>query len=111
MKRILYASGSVLTGDAIAHAVVRYATILARAGSADLITIPVLQAGDRGTVEMLIGPSSQLMVEDAGPGPMETLDEESFLAELEARRDTLEHPRPVGLGPRPGAAPDYGEDL
>ena len=92
MKRILYASGSVLTGDAIAHAVVQYATSLAKVGSADMITIPVVNAGHGSTVEMLIGPSSQLMLEDAGEDPAELFDDQSFQEEIDSRRYLVDNP-------------------
>jgi hypothetical protein len=95
MKRILYASGSVLTGDAIASSVVRYARMLARAGSADTITIPVVKDDKRGTVDMLIGPSSQLMVEDAGPDPRDPFDDGGAVAQIDGLADQMENPHPV----------------
>jgi hypothetical protein len=45
MKRILYANGSILTGDDIARSVVRYAAVLANAQSADTVVIPVVAGG------------------------------------------------------------------
>ena len=95
MKRILYASGSVLTGDAVAHSVVQYATTLARAGTADTITIPVVKDSESMTVEMLIGPSSQLMLEDAGRDPDDAFGDESFRREIDLRRDRVENPPSV----------------
>ncbi len=92
MKRILYASGAVLTGDAEAHSVVQYATVLAKADSADTVTIPVYREGRVSTVEMLIGPSSQLMVEDAGDDPQDAFADRSFLGEIDKRRDRIENP-------------------
>lgn len=92
MKRILYASGSVLTGDAIAHAVVNYARSLARAGSADMITIPVIKDERRETVEMLIGPSSQLILEDAGADPESAFDDPSFQQEIDSKRAQMDNP-------------------
>jgi hypothetical protein len=106
MKRILYANGSVLTGDAIAHSVVQYATTLAKVGSADAILVPAVQ-GDGGTVEMLIGPSSQLIIEDAGQDPGSVFEYESFREEIERRRDSVEHPPSV----RPREKPDRARSL
>jgi hypothetical protein len=61
MRRIYYASGSVLTDDAIARAVLEYAEALAKDGRADIVEVPVvLASGNLGTATMLIGPSSQL---------------------------------------------------
>ena len=61
MRRVYYSSGSVLTDDAIAHAVLEYAEALAKDGRADIVEVPVvLASGNHGTATMLIGPSSQL---------------------------------------------------
>lgn len=92
MKRILYASGSVLTGDAVARAVVQYATSLAKAGSADTITVPVVKGHRSETVEMLIGPSSQLILEDAGEDPGAVFADLSFQEEIDHRRELIENP-------------------
>jgi len=63
MRRIYYTSGSVLTGDAIAEAVLAYAQALAKSPLADTIRIPVVQeeSGEHGIATLLIGPASQLM--------------------------------------------------
>ena len=61
MRRVYYASGSVLTADAIATAVLEYAETLAKDGRADIVEIPVvLPSGSTGTAVMLLGPASQL---------------------------------------------------
>ena len=61
MRRVYYPSGSVLTGDSIALAVLEFAEALAKDGRADIIEIPVvLSSGNRGTATLLVGPSSQL---------------------------------------------------
>lgn len=109
MKRILYASGSVLTGDAVAQSVVQYATTLAKVGSADTITIPVVKDYENATVEMLIGPSSQLMLEDAGDDPDATFDDDSFRIEIDERRERVENPpsvKPKGKPVEPGSVLD-----
>jgi hypothetical protein len=107
MKRILYANGSVLTGDDIATSVVRYATALARAKTADTVRIPIMRDDRQSTVEMLIGPSSQLIIEDAGEGRI--ADSEVFLDELETKRDRIEHPPPITSG-EPDFAPRNFEE-
>ena len=43
---------------------------------------------------MLVGPSSQLIVEDAGVDP-DGLDDAPFIADIEQRRDRIEHPAPI----------------
>jgi hypothetical protein len=61
MRRVYYASGSVLTADTIAAAVLSYAETLAKDGRVDIVEIPVvLASGSPGTAVMLLGPSSQL---------------------------------------------------
>lgn len=110
MKRILYANGSVLTGDAIAHSVVLYATTLAKAGLADAILVPVVE-GDGRTVEMLLGPSSQLIVEDAGQDPGSVFEYESFRAEIERRRENMEHPPSVLPRGKPDRAASLLDDF
>lgn len=107
MKRILYASGSVLTGDAIAHSLVLYATALANARAADTVTIPVMQAGSMTTVEMLIGPSSQLILEDAGGDPDDSFGDDSFADEMDARRTKLDNPPSIS----PRGKPDESASL
>ncbi|MGV8896073.1 MAG: hypothetical protein ACOH10_00940 [Rhodoglobus sp.] len=92
MKRILYSSGSVLTGDEIAHAVALYATSLARAGQADTVSLPVIQDGVPGMVEIVIGPTSQLIVEDAGDEFDADFDAGPYLERLAERRRELENP-------------------
>ena len=111
MKRILYASGSVLTGDAVAHSVVQYATTLARAGSADTITIPVVNGNDNGTVEMLIGPSSQLMLEGAGVDPENAFDDASFAAEIDRRREQVENPPTISPRGKPTGSSSLLDDF
>lgn len=100
MKRILYANGSVLTSDRIADAVVRYATVLAGASAADNIRFPVVKDGQPSFVEMLIGPASELMVEDAGDDPGAGFEDAAFLADLTKRGDRMSHPPTI----KPGAS-------
>lgn len=60
MRRVFYPSGSVLTGDSIAQAVLEFAEALAKDGRADIIEIPVvLGSGTTGTATLLVSPASQ----------------------------------------------------
>ncbi|WP_309616623.1 hypothetical protein [Salinibacterium sp.] len=95
MKRILYASGSVLTGDEMAHVVALYATALAQSGKADTIFVPVIKDGRVNSVEIVIGPASQLIIEDAGDEFDEVFDDTPHLAELKTKLERLEHPEQV----------------
>jgi hypothetical protein len=76
---IHYADGRYLTGDDIARAVVACAQALAREGmAAATVTVPVrLPEGGVGEVEILIGPASQIVVEQAGPSDDELRDPEA----------------------------------
>ncbi|WP_415293614.1 hypothetical protein [Clavibacter tessellarius] len=76
---IHYADGRYLTGDDIARAVVECAQALAREGmAAATVTVPVrLPEGGVGEVEILIGPASQIVVEQAGPAEDELRDPEA----------------------------------
>jgi len=61
MRRVYYAGGSFLTGDAIASAILGYADALTRTHSSDLVSFPVVQPlGDIGEVALLVGPASQM---------------------------------------------------
>lgn len=92
MKRIHYASGSLLTGDAIADAVVRFAAILAQNSTAAEVRAPaILDDGEVGEALMLLGPASQILVEAAHYDGSE-LHAETFVAELDERM--------AALGPR-----------
>ncbi|MDA3804720.1 hypothetical protein PED38_07915 [Clavibacter sp. CT19] len=73
---IHYADGRYLTGDDIASAVVECAQALAREGTAAAtVEVPVrLPEGGVGTIEILIGPASQIVVEPAGSSDDELRD-------------------------------------
>ncbi|MCU1585322.1 MAG: hypothetical protein JWM49_1878 [Microbacteriaceae bacterium] len=66
MKRISYAGGSLITGDAVTEAILDYATRVATDATSVTVNIPVLE--DSGKTEMhtlLLGSASQLDVSDA----------------------------------------------
>lgn len=89
--RLEYAGGAILTGSAITDALLRYAAALARASTAITIGVPGRTSeGVEGTFQILLGPSSQILVEPTGDAD-ELVDEE-FLADLERRIDLLERP-------------------
>lgn len=89
MHRINYAGDSLLTGTAIAHAVLHYAKELALEGASDTVEIPTIgEAGQRETVELLIGPASELFAtseRSSFPDP----EESAVLQELAARVEKL----------------------
>ncbi|MEO6532580.1 MAG: hypothetical protein ABIO06_03285 [Pseudolysinimonas sp.] len=89
MKRILYAGGSLLTGDSIADAVLDYAAALANAGRAAKLDVPALDLEQRPeSVLLVIGPSSQLMAEPIAFD--RELDDDNFTTQLRLRTRVLE---------------------
>jgi hypothetical protein len=85
MKRILYASGGFVTDDAIADAVMEYASVLAIVGSADVVSLPGIDDG--GTVReitIIVGPASQLVAMSSDDEWVD-LGAERTVAELQAR--------------------------
>ena len=92
MKRIHYASGSLLTGDAIADGLVRYAAALATNAAAAEVRAPaILDSGELGEAVMVLGPASQMLAEtEVFDGP--ELSDADFVRELEERM--------AALGPR-----------
>ena len=102
MERITYAGNTLVTGSAIAHAVLEYARALAEAGIADTVVIPtVAEDGAPERVEMLIGPASQLMSGSTrAHGP--ELEDEETVAELGRRTR--------GLISRPNTSDDHDDE-
>ena len=91
MKHIQYDSSTILTSDDVADAVIEYAAALASGDRADTIAIPsVAHDGTMTTTKVLIGPSSELVVEDAEEDELEVEDRE-FVARLRAAAATFGH--------------------
>jgi hypothetical protein len=79
MHRVQYAGGSVLTGDAIANALLEYAAALARNATSATVEIPVREAdGKRGVAQVLIGPASQL-VSTHEPGTTDDIEDDELV--------------------------------
>jgi hypothetical protein len=95
MKRIFYSSGSIVTGDRMATAIMHYAEILSQSEDSDTIDVPItLESGEEGRAQVLLGPGSQLVVV-----PAESVDDapedDATIAELESRARTHSSPRPL----------------
>lgn len=103
MHRVHYAGGSVLTGDAIAGALLEYAAALARKSSSATVEIPVREPdGNRGIAQVLIGPASQLVSTHEQSETNEIEDDELVKRfELATRRLAT----PVGAALPEGQAP------
>lgn len=90
--RVYYASGSVLTSDAVANAIVAYAGALAKSQLADTIDVPL---GDGLSAKMLVGPASQLLcLPELASGVVEP-DSDEFVIELDRRTRLMAAPRPL----------------
>lgn len=103
MHRVQYAGGSVLTGDAIATALLEYAAALARNASSATVEIPVREVnGERGIAQVLIGPASQF-ISTHEPGHPEEIEDDELVERfvIATRR----------LAPAEGSALEAGESL
>lgn len=102
MKRIHYASGSLLTGDDIADVLVRFAAALAHRNDAAEVHAPaIIEGGETGEVLMLLGPASQILAEDEEFAGRELRDER-FVTEFEGRI--------AALGPTRATFVEHGTD-
>ncbi len=103
MHRVQYAGGSVLTGDAIATALLEYASALARNASSATVEIPVREAdGERGIAQVLIGPASQF-VSTHEPGSADEIEDDDLVERFTAATRKL--------APASGSALVEGESL
>ena len=89
MERVHYAGHSVLTGTAIAHALLDYAQALALVGGSATVKIPTLnEDGSAGRSEILVGPSSQL-ISDTEDSEHEDVIDETLVARRRQEADQL----------------------
>jgi len=107
MKRLRYAGGSILLGDAVAHAILGYGRDLALAHASDTVMIAGRnEEGGRSEGEMLLGPASQLFA-DTAEGPEALPGDEEAVADIEQRRHLL-HTHPVRMEDQhSGEDPDW----
>lgn len=95
MRRVYYASGSFLTSDTIAKAVLGYADALTQTSVSDVIEFPILlPTGATGSASLLIGPASQLASASEDSALDEPLDD-ALVRELERRALLVGARRPV----------------
>ncbi len=110
MHRIHYAGTSILTGSAIAIALVDYAQALAEVGSSATVDVPTLHDdGTPGRSDILVGPASQLMADDEDSTYDEVADEQ-LVAHMNAEAQHLrQHGSPspsIAIG-RPDEPADW----
>ncbi|MEI5583860.1 MULTISPECIES: hypothetical protein [unclassified Agromyces] len=96
MDRIHYSGDSVLTGSAIAAALLEYASALADVRASATVRIPTrLPDGSIGHSTVLIGPASELIA-DEEPGEHDEVVDEELVAYLVAQTGKLRHRAVVG---------------
>ena len=111
MHRIHYAGDSVLTGSAIARALIEYAEMLAKAATATTLGIPTREPdGSIGSTTMLVGPASQLIA-DAEHSEYEELVDEVLVERLRRLTDALRRPAGPGHTLSQGPSTDVFDDL
>jgi hypothetical protein len=94
MKAIHYAGETLLTGDAIADALVLYAGALARRETAATVEIPVRFAdGSVNSASVLLGPASQIVAIPEHSDFGEIADE-GLVAWFQLHTKALEDPKP-----------------
>ncbi|QSB22221.1 hypothetical protein [Curtobacterium sp. 24E2] len=90
MKYVNYAGAvRVLTGDAVADAVIRYAAALHQSRLSDVVSVPTTdEFGAASTVELLLAPAVAVALE---PAPDDDLEPEggAFLADLSRRTEAV----------------------
>ncbi|WIB60163.1 hypothetical protein DEJ13_17250 [Curtobacterium sp. MCLR17_007] len=109
MKHINYDGSKILTGDDVADAVIEYAAALAGGDRADTVAVPaVAHDGTMTTTKILIGPASEVVVEDADEDELE-MENDEFVARLRAAARTFGHSEPVHADTRDDLT-DIGAD-
>jgi hypothetical protein len=95
MELLHYAGGELMTGEAIAHAVLEYAKMLAMNESSDEVEIPIRREdGSLGMAQLLLGPASQLAAETI-VSDLEDVIDSDLVAQLRVKAARLADPRPV----------------
>lgn len=109
MKYIHYDSSTILTSDDVADAVIEYAAALSGGDRADTVAVPaVAPDGTRTTTKILIGPASEIVVEEAEEDELEA-DDAQFVARLRAAARTFGHAEPIHAAERPTEDEARGE--
>ncbi|ROP63451.1 hypothetical protein [Curtobacterium sp. ZW137] len=100
MKHIKYDGSIILTSDDVADAVIEYAAALAGGDRADTVAVPaVAHDGTMTTTKILIGPASEVVIEDAEEDELEVENGE-FVERLRAAARTFGHREPIHANTR-----------
>ena len=95
MRRLFYVSGSVVVGDRMCKALLRYARALSKQELSDVVSIPFVgESGLKEYAHFLIGPASQLFSTPVEGTPDEEEDR-SVLMDLERKTKALQPDRPM----------------
>jgi len=91
MKRLTFADKTLLTGDAMAEAVIEYAALLANAGESRPVELSAYGAsGEKVSATLLLGPGVAVMVETTStdlPEPDNSMALGMLLGEIQLRLD------------------------
>ncbi len=103
MHKIHYAGDSIVTGSEIARALLDYAQALSQVSASATVEIPTLEEnGERGRVELLIGPASQLSAHEVRSDDEDVVDDglvERITAEAHRLRQFGWHTPTAGVAP------------
>jgi hypothetical protein len=95
MRRLFYVSGSVVIGDRVCKALLRYARALSKQELSDVVSIPFVgESGVKEYAHFLIGPASQLFATPVEGRPDEE-DDKKVLLDLERKTKALQPDRPM----------------
>ncbi|HEX5729428.1 hypothetical protein [Microbacterium sp.] len=112
MDRIHYAGNSIVTGTAIARALLDYAQALAQVGSSSTVDVPILnEDGSRGRAEVLIGPASQL-ISNEEKSDFDEVADERLVTFMREEADRLRHfgsPSPTAEIAKTETPPDWDD--
>ncbi|ROS57993.1 hypothetical protein EDF38_2723 [Frigoribacterium sp. PhB160] len=106
MKRIHYSDDVIVTGDAIAEALMDYARELAMSGRSDSVDVPAVdQQGAGQRIQVLLGPASQMVTSESLWSGPEIVDDD-LVADLRARLGGISAPRPRSTPEASDVSPD-----
>lgn len=109
MKKIFHSGGSIVTGSALADAVMLYAGALGNRNETDVVDIPVVGSdGSPGRAQILIGSSGALMSVTSADGLRELIE----TATTDAIRDKVRSASPeasLAWSGAPQGSPQFDE--
>jgi hypothetical protein len=101
MRSIRFNGTLIPTSGDVADAVMERAEALSSGGRSDPIEVPAIAPdGMMTTTKILIGPSSELVIEDADDDELE-VDDPRFVARLRSAATTFGHVEPLHATERP----------